>query len=196
MKKLTILAIFSVLLMAIACSKPPVEEKKAAEEALKTAITTGADKYSVEDFNSASNVFNEANAKFAEKKNSDSKELYIKAKSMYEKAAQGIEDGKAKMKEENAAMIKESQKKWKELQAKVRVKKNMKADAKKQWTNDIKLVNESFASAGKSNEADPITCRQALSKIDSIINKWQDILMNEPKSAPKPVKKPVVKKKK
>jgi hypothetical protein len=196
MKKLTTLAILSVLFMAVACSKPPVEEKKAAEEAMKAAITAGAEKYSVDDFSSASNVLDEAKAKFTEKKYNESKELYVKAKPMFEKAIQGVDAGKTKMIDENTAMVKDSQKKWKGLQAKVRSKKNMKADMKKQWAGDVKLVNESFASAVKSGETDPITCRQEILKIDSIISKWQNELANEQKAAPKPAKKTVVKKKK
>lgn len=72
------------------CTKPPAAEREAAKKAMDVALSSGADKYAVDDWEAARKVWDTAESQVKEKKYKEAKESYINAKVAFEKVTESL----------------------------------------------------------------------------------------------------------
>ena len=113
---LSVLMVFSLLLVFVGCSKPPEAEQKAAKAAMDAAMSAGADKYASSDLEAAKKVWDSAESQVKDKKYKEAKEGYIAATAAFEKATAAVEEGKKALADQANAALAATQEAWKNLE--------------------------------------------------------------------------------
>ena len=75
--------VLAMMIAVVGCGSPPQAELDAAQAALDTAKTAGADVYAPEAYNRASNTLSDAKAKVDDSDYETAKSLAIQAKDLY-----------------------------------------------------------------------------------------------------------------
>lgn len=153
------------------CAQPPLEDKNAADDARKTALTTQAEVYAAEAMSEARKLWDDAEAKMQSKAYPEAKAAYVSAKAAFEKAAGEVEAGKAAVVEENKAVLASVKESWKELGKLAGKKiKKLQADMKNSWEEDSKTIQDAVKKA--EEDANPAEIKGALAEAKNLVEKW------------------------
>jgi hypothetical protein len=184
--------VLALAFVIVGCAKPPDAEKSAAQAAMDTAVSTGADKYAAADFGAAKGIWDTAESQMKEKKYKEAKQGYIDAKAAYEKAANGVAAGKKAVTDEVNAAIASLEDGWKNLEATAKkVEKKMK-DKKDAWDADAKAFAEGLKATKDMIAADPAGAKAKAGELKTITDKW-NAAFNELAGAPAKTEAPTKK---
>ena len=101
-----------VALLAAGCESPPEAEKKAADAAIASAKSAGADKYAAPAYKAVTDLQRQADSFMGEKKYKDAKAAYERATSMAADAGKAAVAGKAAMQAEVEKGINAAEAAW------------------------------------------------------------------------------------
>lgn len=179
-------------LFFIGCAKPPEAEQKAAEAAMGSAVSAGADKYAVADLQAAKKLLEAAAAQVKEKKYKEAKQGYVDAKAAFEKAAGAVAAGKKAVADEATAAVAALEEGWKGIEGSVKkIEKKMK-DQKAAWEADAKSFVDGLKASKEMIASDPLGAKTKAGELKAVVDKW-DAAFKEMAAAPA---KPEPKKKK
>ncbi len=187
------MVVLALAFVFVSCEKAPDTEKSAAQAAMDSAVSAGADKYAAADFGAAKNLWDTAEAQMKDKKYKEAKQGYIDAKAAFEKAASGVEAGKKAMTDEANAAIASVEDGWKNLEAaEKKVEKNMK-EKKADWDADAKTFADGLKGAKDMVATDPAGAKAKAGELKGIIDKWdaafKELAAAAPAKAETPKKK-------
>jgi len=186
-----VLVVFVLGMLFVGCAKPPEGEKEAAKKAMDAAISAGADKYAVADFEAAKKIWDTAESQMNEKKYKEAKQSYIDAKAAFEKAAAAVETGKKAMADQTKAALQALEEKWKKLEATAK-KMGKKVKGKKEaWTNDAKAIREGLRKVKEIMATNPAEAKAKLDELKAMVDQWENTFkkMATPSAKPEAVKK-------
>ncbi len=188
----SIILILSLSLVFFGCAKPPEAEQKAAEAAMGSAVSAGADKYAVADLQAAKKLLEAAAAQVKEKKYKEAKQGYVDAKAAFEKAAGAVAAGKKAVADEATVAVAALEEGWKGIEGSVKkIEKKMK-DQKAAWEADAKAFVDGLKASKELIASDPLSAKTKAGELKAVIEKW-DAAFKEMAAAPA---KPEPKKKK
>ena len=169
---LVLLAVAS--LFASACASPPEAEKKAADDAVSTAKSAGAEKYAPSEYSAMAAAVKKADSEMTAKSYKEAKESYMAVKDLADRAAKAAEAGKAALKAEVEKHIADLTQRWQDLEAKAQaVAKKMKADQKQLWDADAKTVADSLEAAKTAVASDANVAKDKLGAVKTSLDKWE-----------------------
>src|SRR5262252_8109390 len=162
-----------VALLAAGCESPPEAEKKAADAAIASAKSAGADKYAAPAYKAVTDLQRQADSFMGEKKYKDAKAAYERATSMAADAGKAAVAGKAAMQAEVEKGINAAEAAWAglEKQAQAAAKK-MKPDMKKAWEDDSKAAKDGLKAAKDALANSPADAKDKLAGVLATIEKW------------------------
>src|SRR5262249_41659954 len=182
-----------VALLTAGCESPPEAEKKAADAAIASAKSAGADKYAAPAYKAVTDLQRQADGFMGEKKYKDAKAAYERATGMAADAGKAAVAGKAAMQAEVEKGITAAEAAWAglEKQAQAAAKK-MKPDMKKAWEEDSKAAKDGLKAAKDALANSPVEAKDKLAGVLATIEKWSKDLTAMATPTPK---MPQVKKK-
>jgi len=198
---LWVLAVLSLVLVFVGCSKPPDAEKQAAKTAMDAAVSADADKYATADMDTAKKKWDTAESQMKEKKYEEAKQAYIEAKAAFEKAAGAAEAGKKAMADQAKAAVAAVEEAWNHLKATAKKMERKMKDKKEAWIADSKAISEGLAKTKEMIASDAAGAKAKTDELKAMIDKWENTLKEmaaAPVKKPEPAKKhePAKKKKK
>jgi len=186
------LMVIALALVFIGCAKPPEAEQKAAEAAMGSAVSAGADKYAVADLLAAKKLLEAAAAQVKEKKYKEAKQGYVDAKAAFEKAAGAVAAGKKAATDEANIAVAALEEGWKSIEDSVKkIEKKIK-DQKDAWEADAKSFVDGLKASKEMIASDPLGAKAKTGELKAVVEKW-DAAFKEMAAAPA---KPEAKKKK
>jgi hypothetical protein len=163
----------AVSVFAIACASPPEAEKKAADQAVSSATSAGAEKYAPSEFAAMTAAMKKAESEMSSKAYKEAKTSYESAKDLADKAAKAAEAGKAAAKAEAEKQIADLEARWKDVQAKAEASaKKLKADQKAVWDADAKTIADGLDAARSAAATDAALAKEKLAAIPALLDKW------------------------
>jgi hypothetical protein len=188
---------YSVLLMVVlalalvftGCAKPPEAEKSAANAAMTTAVTAGADKYAVADLGAAKKIWIAAEAQMKEKNYKEAKQAYVDAKAAFEKATAAVAAGKQAATAEANTAVAALEEAWLKLDATAKTFEKKMKDKKDAWTADAAAFAERVKATKEAITADPLGAKAKIAELKAIVDKW-DAAFKELAAAPAPPEPP------
>jgi len=190
---LWVLAVLSLVLVFVGCSKPPDAEKQAAKSAMDAALSAGADKYAAADLDTAKKKWDAAESQMKEKKNEEAKQAYIEARRAFEKAAGAVEAGKKAVADQANAAVAAIEEAWKNVKATAKKMEKKMKDKKEAWKADSKAISEGLAKTKEMIASDAAGAKTKIDELKAMVDKWENTFKE---MAAAPVKKPEPAKKK
>ncbi len=190
----TLVIIFVPTLVLIGCAEPPEAEKAAAKLAMDKALSSGAEKYAVDDRDAAKKIWDTAESEMGEKRYEEAKQSYVAAKDAFDIVAGNADERRniAVTAEANAAVA-SLEEDWKNLNMAVtNIEKKMKdKETKDAWAADTEAFTIGLKETKDKIFTDPAGAKADAVGLESIIEKW-DAAFKELATAPpehKPTKK-------
>jgi hypothetical protein len=168
----SLIIILALSLVFIGCAKPPEAEKSAAKVAMDAAVSAGADKYAIADFEAANKLWDTSEAQVNEKNYKEAKQGYINAKAAFEKAAGAVEAAKKAMEAEVTPIVAGLEEGWNNLQVAAKNVEEDLMDKKEAWEADSKSFTEGLAAARGMIATDPAGAKMKAGELKSVIDKW------------------------
>jgi len=188
----SLILLLSLSLVFIGCASAPEAEQKAAEAAMGSAVSAGADKYAVADLQAAKKLLEAAAAQVKEKKYKEAKQGYVDAKAAFEKAAGAVAAGKKAATDEANIAVAALEEGWKSIEDSVKkIEKKIK-DQKDAWEADAKSFVDGLKASKEMIASDPLGAKAKTGELKAVVEKW-DAAFKEMAAAPA---KPEAKKKK
>jgi PBP1b-binding outer membrane lipoprotein LpoB len=170
-----VMVVVALAFVFVGCAKPPDAEKSAAKAAMDAAVSAGADKYAVTDFESAKGRWDAAESQMANKDYKEAKQSYIDAKATFEMAAGNVKTNKEAADAVNAALP-SLENNWKNLEAAAKKVEKKMADKQEEWTADAKAFTEGLQTVKDMVAKDPVGAKAKADELTSVIEKWDTAL--------------------
>ena len=177
-----LMVVVALAFVFVGCAKPPDAEKSAAKAAMDAAVSAGADKYAVTDFESAKGRWDSAESQMANKDYKEAKQSYIDAKSTFEMAAGNVKANKDAADAVNA-VLPSLENNWKNLEAAAKKVEKKMTDKQEEWTADAKAFMEGLQAVKDMVAKDPVGAKTKTDELTSVIDKW-DTAFKELAAAP------------
>jgi hypothetical protein len=195
----SLMIVLAFALIFIGCAKPPEAEKSAANAAMTTAITAGADKYAAADLTAAKKVLDGAETQMKAEKYKEAKQAYVDAKAAFDKATGAVAAGKQAAAAQANAAVAAIEEAWLKLDITAKSLEKKMKDKKEAWTADVAAFPERAKAVRDAIATDPDGAKAKIDELKAIVDKW-DASFKELAAAPEPVApkkgvKPVMKKK-
>jgi hypothetical protein len=177
-----LMVVVALTFVFVGCAKPPDAEKLAAKAAMDAAVSAGADKYAVSDFESAKGRWDTAESQMANKDYKEAKQSYIDAKSTFEMAVGNVKANKEAADAANAALP-SLENGWKDLEAAAKKVEKKMTDKMEEWASDAKTFTEGLQAVKDMVAKDPVGAKAKADELKSVIDKW-DATFKELAAAP------------
>jgi hypothetical protein len=187
----SILSVFIlvVALVFIGCAKPPEAEKSAAQSALNTATTAGADKYAAAQMEAGKMLWNVSETELKAEKFVEAKVGYLAAKAAFEKAAKTAVAAKKAVTDEVTKTVAGLEEQWKGIEAAaLAIEKKMMAQ-KEAWDADALLFAQELQATKGIIATNLDGAKTKAEELKAMIVKWDTTIKELEKIPEKPVKK-------
>ncbi len=182
----------------IGCAKPPEAEKAAANAAMTSAITAGADKYATADLSAAKKILDSAEAQMKEKKYEEAKKAYVDARAAFDKATGAVAAGKQAAINDANASLAALEDAWLKLGETAKTLEKKMKDKKDAWIADSTAFPENVKKIKETIIADPLGTKAKIAELKAVVDKWDAAfkeLAAAPPEPPQKAVKPAAKKK-
>jgi chromosome segregation ATPase len=166
-----VMVVVALAFVFVGCAKPPDAEKSAAKAAMDAAVSAGADKYAVTDYESAKGRWDAAESQMSNKDYKEAKQSYIDAKATFEMAAGNVKANKDAVDAVNAALP-SLENNWKNLEAAAKKVEKKMTDKQEEWTADAKAFMEGLQAVKDMVAKDPVGAKTKTDELTSLMDKW------------------------
>lgn len=175
----------------IGCAKPPEAEKAAANAAMTSAITAGADKYATADLSAAKKILDSAETQMKEKKYEEAKKAYVDARAAFDKATGAVAAGKQAAINDANASLAALEDAWLKLGETAKTLEKKMKDKKDAWIADSTAFPENVKKIKETIIADPLGTKAKIAELKAVVDKWDAAFKELAAAPPEPPQKAV-----